>query len=63
MLKRCYMIQRMDGDQWVNYSCHYFITPLEKVLRQYAASRRAEPGKRFRIVKLRAHVDPLFFKE
>ena len=54
------MIQRLEGDKWVNYTCHYFCTQPAKVLLQYDAIRHKEPDRRFRIVHGRATIDPVF---
>ena len=61
MLMKYVMFQRLEGDKWVNCSCHYIFTPHAKILMQYDDMRRREPGKRFRIVKGRCNVGPPFF--
>lgn len=45
------IIQRFDGEKWVNYSCHYYLTTLDKVLKQYDYFRNKYPEERFRIAK------------
>ena len=45
------IIQRFDGEKWVNYSCHYYLSTLGEVLKQYDYFRNKYPEERFRIAK------------
>ena len=51
VLLKFFIIQRFDGEEWVNYSCHYYLTPLGKVLKQYEYFRKEHPEKQFRIAR------------
>lgn len=60
MLKDYFIIQRFDGEKWVDYSCRYFFTPIGKVLRQYAYFKEKYPMERFRIAKGKEDIGAFF---
>ena len=60
MLKGFYIIQRFDGEKWVDYSCHYFFSPIGKVLRQYKYFKEKHPAERFRIAKGKEDIGAFF---
>lgn len=60
MMKDFYIIQRFDGEKWVDYSCHYFFSPIDKVLRQYRYFKWKHPAERFRIAKGKKDIGDFF---
>ena len=60
MMSNFLIIQRFDGEKWVDYSCHYFYTSFEKVLRQYAYFKWKHPSELFRIAKGKEDISDFF---
>lgn len=60
MMNSFLIIQRFDGEKWVNYSCHYYFTSFDKVLKQYAYYREKFPKEHLRIAKGKKDISDFF---
>lgn len=60
VMKDFYIIQRFDGKKWVDYSCHYFYSPIGKVLRQYMYFKEKHSTERLRIARGKEDIGAFF---